>query len=548
MSYGKASLLRKLIPKSYHFDGYNELNVPNTRDKPFFSEATSQIGNYYLTTRIDGAGNLVLEYSSVCPYGVISFKPYILSFERFIELLRTAVKEESDFITFEIQTIYNHMSRYCNGCIDWNKDCSSLLRAKPSTVTAAVSFEITDIKNALSVYFGINKPQSIKGGSIMKGIKGMKSIFGVNFEDFGRCNDPNIKSTLMGVAVRNPSDGNWYIFNSHTQTRTNTAGIKFGDMDVFILPTQTLQVGKLYKIDGKYSFVQAIDNNFVTLLGAADGIEQKKLLDESIIPGLKLYPEVVAFDLTKLTDVNSKEDLSKNIMAAIFLQQCSRGETEFSLENVGKGSFNGLEDCLPVLMMLNPNMFQTADGGISPFQMFMMMGCGNNSDEVNSLMQVTILSQLFNGGTSSPFGTFPGLTPVQPSITSDSSEGEVICPKCGKAYPTGTNFCPTCGEHTELKGKTCTSCGTLLKEGAVFCHICGQKVVKDTCPTCGAKIAPDANFCSGCGTYLKSDTAKVSTKKRPTTKKITTPKRAASTKKAIPEPAVTTKDSEESEE
>ena len=83
MSYGKSSLLRKLIPKSYHFDGYNEVKCPNTRDKPFFAEGVANLGNYYLNKRIDNSGNLILEYSSVCPNGYISFKPYILSFESF---------------------------------------------------------------------------------------------------------------------------------------------------------------------------------------------------------------------------------------------------------------------------------------------------------------------------------------------------------------------------------------------------------------------------------------------------------------------------------
>lgn len=136
MSYGKNALLRKLVPKSYHFDGYNELNCPNTRDKPFFTEGSTAIGDYYLNTRLDSYANLILEYNSVCPYSKISFEPYTLYFEDFIKLLRTALEEESDFITFEIQTTYRPLD--CNGCKQINKDCKSILKNKPSIVMAAV--------------------------------------------------------------------------------------------------------------------------------------------------------------------------------------------------------------------------------------------------------------------------------------------------------------------------------------------------------------------------------------------------------------------------
>lgn len=514
MSYSKSSLLRKLIPKSYHFDGYNELNYPNTRDKPFFTENVVQIGDYFLTTRIDSGGNLILEYSSVCPNGIISFKPYILSFESFIELLRTALDEGSDVITFEIQTSYKYTDGNCTRCVEKNKDCSFLLKNKPSTVMAAVSFEVTDIKNALSVYFGINKPQTFKGGNTMK-----KNILGMNFE-WGLSKDRNIAATLMGVAVKNPENGNWYVFDSVKHTRTNIAGMKMGDLPVYLLPTNVLNVGDLTKIDGKYFYVQAIDQNYFTLLGAADGFVRQMLPSESIIPGMTLYTKVVAFDVKTLTDPNSKENLSGNVIAALCLSQWSKGESEFSLDNINDDSFNGLGSCLPVLMALNGsnglgNMFGSADGGLN-LPLLMMMGSGNSSDEANNTIQLILLNQVLSGGNSM-FGQLPGVTTTAPSTI---SEGEVYCPSCGATYPAGTNFCSKCGEATQVKGKVCTHCGTTLHDGAAFCHNCGQKVVNDTCPSCGAKITPDSMFCSSCGASLKkvAPTKTVGGKKSPARK------------------------------
>lgn len=510
MSFDNSSLLRKLIPKSYHFDGYNELNYPNTRDKPkpFFSENVTKIGDYYLTTRIDKLGNLILEYSSVCPNGVISFKPYLLSFESFIQLLKNSIKESSDFITFEIGANYKYTDGFCKNCSYKNKDCSSLLKASPISVMAAVSFDVTDIKNALSVYYDINKPQTIQGGSNMS--KKMKKLFGMNFE-LGMSKDQNIASTLMGVAVKNPENGNWYVFDQVKHTRTNIAGMKMGDFPVFLLPTQTLSVGDLTKMDGKYYYVQGIDQNYITLLGAADGIVRQMLPSECIIPGMNFYTKVVAFDTKTFIDPQSNQNVSGNIIAAMCLMQWKDGDSEFSLDNVDDDSFNGLGKFLPILMASGGtnglgNMFGNSDGGIN-LPLLMMMGSGNSSDEADDMIQMMVLGQLLGGNSSgnSMFGAVAGIMPTLVTNDQPSADvsNEVYCPTCNAVYSSDVQFCIKCGTHTVVKGQVCSSCGTTLKDGAVFCHVCGKKVLDDTSPKCGTKVTSGAKFCHACGTNLE---------------------------------------------
>lgn len=522
MSYGKSTLLRRLVPKSYHFDGYNELNCPNTRDRPFFSEGSTRIGDYNLNTRFDSYGNLVLEYNSVCPYGKISFKPYFLHFEDFVKLLRKALEEESDFITFEIKTTYQDLD--CRGCNQSNKDCKSILEKRPSITMAAVSFEVTDIKNALSVYFGINKLNEFQGGNTMKG--NMKKFFGMNFE-WGLSKDRNIASTLMGVAVKNPNDGNWYVFDSASSTRKNLANMKMGDFPVFLLPAQALEVGDLTKMEGKYYYVQEVKNKYLTLLGAADGIVRQMLPSESIIPGMNLYTKVVAFDTKTLVDPTSKDNMSGNILAAMCMMQWSKGESEFSLDNISDDSFNGLGSCLPVLMALNGGsnnlggMFGGADGNGLNLPLLMMMGSGNGSDEANEMVQLMLLSQLLGGNNgSSMFGT------AIPSIASTPSEStpaneDLICPNCKTKYSSadGVAFCSKCGTATIKisNGKNCVYCGATLKEGAAFCHACGKKVeIAGVCPACGEKNDPDSNFCVRCGNSLKEIVKPVPTEEKAT--------------------------------
>ena len=69
----------------------------------------------------------------------------------------------------------------------------------------------------------------------------------------------------------------------------------------------------------------------------------------------------------------------------------------------------------------------------------------------------------------------------------------------------------------------CRNCGTELKDGEIFCHECGAKVLALSCPKCGAELIEGAKFCSLCGTNIKNDIPTnpipVSSEAQPTSKK-----------------------------
>lgn len=520
MSYDNKSAVHNLIPKSYSFDAYNELNSRNARDRPFWESYTIKLGDYYLNKKFENNGNLVLEFSSICPNGAILFKPYTLSFSNYIELLRKALDERSDFIIFEIPITYKQCPYGSTRCNSKNKACSYLLRNLPSFAIAAVSFENSDIKDALSVYFGIK--QQSKGGFTMK--TDMKKLFGMNFE-FGMNKDPNIAATFMGVAVQNSASGDWCVFDQTTHTLKNYGNMKFGDFKVFLLPTNTLQPGDLTKMDGKYYYVQEIEDSYVKLLGAADGIVIQKLLTECIIPGMNFYTKVVALDPRTLFDPSSQTNMSNNVIAALCMMNWSKGKSDFSLDDIDDDSFNGLG---MLLLMggnngLNNMLGNNAEGGMN-LPLLMMMGSGNESDEANDVVQYMLLNQILNGnnnGMNMP-NLFENANVTTPAMLSTTKSDAVYCPKCGVEYPTGTNFCIKCGTHTEIKGKHCTKCDSILPDGAMFCPNCGQKVIKDTCPKCGAKLTEEAKFCAKCGYNLNGIEEKTAPKKttaKPATKK-----------------------------
>lgn len=531
MSHGSSSELWNLVPKGYHFDAYNELNSPNSRDRPFFEEGVVPLGDYYLTKVFDGSDTLVLQYSSVCPYGLIPFKPYRLTFDKYVKLLQNAIREKSDFITFDIPVSHVKDNIYCQSCENQNEDCAYLRKNMPDTVKAAVSFNSKDIKHALSVHFGITtSTYTSKGGKNTMKTNNMKKLLGMNFE-FGISRDSNIAATFMGVAIRNPNDGNWYVYDSATHTVKNYANMKFGDFKVLLVPDRTLRPNELVKLSGKYYFVQNVEGNMATLLDAQDHTVVTKLLSDCIIPGMNFYTKVVALDPRTMFDPSSQTDMSKNVLAAICMMQWSKGETEFSLDGINDDSFNGLG---MLLMMGGGNGLSNmlnGEGGMS-LPLLLAMGGGNSDDDANGIMQYMILSQLLGGGdpnAANPqnlFSGIPGLTaPAQPAVPTEGAG--VYCPNCNAEYPAGTNFCAHCGTPTQVKGKHCTACGAVLMEGAAFCQNCGQKVVRDTCPACGAKTAEGAKFCSACGQDLNGPYPKTVIQPPKTPRKRSTGKKGA---------------------
>lgn len=539
MSYGNSSLaIRELVPKSYLFDAYGKRNFPNSRDRPFFEDGIVHLGDYLLIKRLESHNVLSLQYENVCHKGHISFKPYRLSFEKYVEMLRDALKAKSDFIYFEVPFEHPNNADICEYCRDKCKACSSI-QSEGFRNIAAVSFNSADIKNALSEYFGIEQS---RGGKTMK-TNNFKKMFGMNLE-LGVSNDPNIAATFMGVAIKNPRTGDYHVYDPASQTLKNYANMKFGDFRVFLLPDQMLQVDQPYKLDGKYYYVRAVEGNMATLVDAVEGTVIQKILSECVIPGMNFYTRVVALDPRTMFDPNSKTDMSKNVLAAICMTQWSKGESEFSLDGIGNDSMNGLG----MLLLMSGNKDMSSN-----LPMLLAMGALGNDDENGGMMQYWLLNQIMNGGgTAGGMNLFDGLTGNAPAIPNSTakSDNTVVCPNCAEEYPAGTNFCSNCGAHTVEKGKHCPNCGTKLADGAVFCHHCGFKVVNDTCPCCKTKVPEGAKFCSVCGANLKNSStaatpkAKSTSSTRKTSKAGGTTKNKTKTAQATTEKAVDKADKE----
>ena len=440
--HDKTSLVRQLIPTGYHFDGYNEINCQNSRDKPFFSDNVIQFSeHYHLAIQLVNRNTVTLNFSSVCANGEITFLPYTISLDEFVTMLQIAVSSNRDLVPFEISVKYPVHSN-CSYCNQKNKDCSVLRKNKPEKIFAAVSLDYQEMKDALAMYFEIIPQKTSKGDSIL--MRKQSKFFGVNFE-FGLSKDTSIASTLMGVAVKNQRNGNWYVYDAVNNTRKNLSNFKMGSFPLMLIPNKQYTVGHLYKEDGEYYYVRSVNSNgTVTLISATDGVIIEKLPEESLIPGLTFHTEVIAFDANSLMNANSKENVSGNLLAAMLMMQWSKGnDAEFSLDNLSDDSFNGMGSYLPMLLLGNGgslgNMFTNPDGSVN---IVAMMALGGMDGESGDMSQMMLLSQLMGNGTS-PIADI--LSTASPAHSTSDAEKKVACEKCGSTYPEGTNFCPKCG-------------------------------------------------------------------------------------------------------
>ena len=512
MREDNTALIRQLIPKSLHFDAYNEINCQNSRDKPFFSNNSVSIGKYVLTTRLVNKDTLTIEFESICPYGNISFETYTLTLREFVSKLQEATRTNSDFIYLKICVNSNLPAENCKNCSYQNKNCKYFQSNEVKEVYAAVSFKKKDVEDALACYFKI-KTSNIKN----KGERTMRSNDFLSKIEFGVCKDSNIIGTLMGVAVRNQSTGEYKIYNRAEKKITNMANMTVGNFPVLLVPATREQMheGELFKSDGHYYFLEKVnDDKTVTCLAPDTGEIKQIMLSESFVPGFNFYTKVIAMDPSSLTASGTSEGVAPNIFAAMLMMGWANKDYDggFSLDSIDDDSFNGLGNYLPLLIAGNGNLQQMFP--------YMIMFGKNTDDSMKAMMLMSILT----GNTSNPFsGILHGVDPV--GSATNSANDKVMCEHCHTTYDAGTNFCPVCGNKTVSMAKKCKACGAVLVEGAAYCQNCGAKVSSDVCPKCGAHVENGQKFCSACGTSLSAPPAK-----KPATKKKSTPKVASTPK------------------
>ncbi|MBR6253708.1 MAG: zinc ribbon domain-containing protein [Clostridia bacterium] len=551
MSKGDTSLIRKLVPIKWMFDLYTsgyanqvERNSRSPCTSPFFSNASVRFKSGTINTTIPtGEPNVLrINFSSFCPCQHVYFETVTFTLREFITQLEKILDRKSDYISFDVNvstdwlnaedcsSFQNCMKRSICKSINQLSPTSSSLFIKGS-VTCVVQFKLNEVKEALAVYHGI---EDNKGGFTMKGSFG-KLFSGM---EMGINRDPRIKSTLTGIVVQNPDNGKYYAFDPATRTRKDMLNLKLGNFPIVLVPVKNLTVGKMTKRDGKYYWVQSInDDNTFTGVNAMTGAVETFVNNDSLIPGFNFYTEVVAFDGKTLLDPSSKQNMGGNVLGAMLMMQMMNSDkAEFSLDDINDDSFNGLGMFLPMLMASKDGNLgiTNPDGTPNIMMMMMLMGDGGEGG-MNDFMKFSLLSNLLGGGNNAnPLGDImSGISTVVPGIApAAAGAGHYACTICGKEFDDPeVRFCTECGGKVEAAGTVCPKCGEVLKEGAKFCHKCGAKIGADVCKACGKEIPEGAKFCPYCGEDVNG---KPPAPAKPTRSKKTTAKKADAGAEAVP--------------
>lgn len=127
------------------------------------------------------------------------------------------------------------------------------------------------------------------------------------------------------------------------------------------------------------------------------------------------------------------------------------------------------------------------------------MSISSEEDKIKNKYQEIgkLYYELFNNAPDENFQAFCDDITVSLGIISSSKrqvlsiKGVKICTNCGAEVPLATSFCGSCGSkveeeitltvidpiESEIPNQHCIQCENILSEDAVFCTICGEKVV-----------------------------------------------------------------------
>lgn len=515
--------IRNLRAKKISFDGYGSNVEARARDSPFFSgPQTIQIGNKTLRIERKDNNSISLNFEDVCSTNQLLFCSYSLTFEDYLQKLREAAQIDRDVIWISIDVL---RSKSCN-CMrcrnNQSDDCEALrdafVNGESLSFIVAVQFNLDEVRTALTKYDGttlalsdntLNNTHNNTGGTTM-------SILGMNFT-FGMNKDPNVKSTLWGIAVREGEGSPWHSYDTRTNKWRNLTNKDFGSFPVMffpkrkeqIVPNDVIQNGKDW-----LTIKEVTPGGTFKAVSNLTGTVVETLPEESLVAGLSFYTTAVPIvDMLHMTDPNGNNQMSGLLGAMVIMRMAkpkkAKRTATYTYDSLNReiqedkeGIFGDLSQLWPLIYASNSAAIQD-----SPFLALMAMN-DDDDPEQKDMLEMLFATQFLGGGNGAnaqnPFAAF-GMGPTAPAAGAATGE-KVVCSKCGTELLPTAKFCNKCGgpaqhimPNTTMTAEKCPNCGADLQPNAKFCNACGANVEAKTCPNCGKKLRRGAKFCDQCG-------------------------------------------------
>lgn len=233
----------------------------------------------------------------------------------------------------------------------------------------------------------------------------MANPFNLKME-FGPSNDPNIASTLMGIAVK--AGDSWRIYDKETMQLTDIGDMQIGNLPIYILPTISIEPGDLIKDGNEYYYVMNVASNCTQTISAQTG-EMRTVIPIQNILGFSCYSKVLALG----DSLDMKKDFSMESLVLMSSMCGGQTETDANGQNMqmmlpmilmskdGLGDQNDIMKMMALSSMCGGQAGNGANDQNMQMMLPMLLMSKDGLGDQNDMMKMMALSSMIGGNANS---------------------------------------------------------------------------------------------------------------------------------------------------
>lgn len=213
------------------------------------------------------------------------------------------------------------------------------------------------------------------------------NMFGFDFE-CGLCEDKNISSTILGVAVKNGDS--WRVFDKSSKTMIDIGDMQMWSFPIYILPSTKINVGDTIKQNNQYLNVTEVSDTVIQAINFSTG-KIENIIPVKNIFGMSFYSKIMV-----LTDdlMNDDDGDNADLMLLMFLTQNNKVDSE-------DGHQQNPNDFFLLWMLMSKDKDDEDDNGknkkdkLKKAMMLSMAMGGNNGNNNGLMMYMFMKDKLF---------------------------------------------------------------------------------------------------------------------------------------------------------
>lgn len=159
--------------------------------------------------------------------------------------------------------------------------------------------------------------------------------------EFGIVQDPNISSTILGLAVK--VNNNWRVFDKEKKSITDVMGLQLGNFPIMIMPSTKLSMGDLIKENNEYLYVVEVNSSSVKTLNVNTGVYQEISPVQNLF-GINFYSKLITFEdkFKKVIGTNGGFDIKSLLILGMLTGGFITGDNQNPMNNGSNDMFGGM--------------------------------------------------------------------------------------------------------------------------------------------------------------------------------------------------------------